>query len=249
MNRKITLILALLILAIVSVSIVTAVNNTHDSVASDNSQGESQSHIKNDAIAVEDTGSIQSTHDNNAVGAGGITITKVWDDNNAAGKRPSSISFAILVDGKEAETGQITGQNGWQATVDMPISQDSTYEVVEKDVPDGYEASVSGNVSDGFVITNTLKDNGTNKNATPSDKDPNNKEPSTNEPKNNAPDAPKTQTKVITTTTTKEVPAEDQADNETEDNETVKHDTGNPVLLGVLAVSLAGLAYALYRRE
>ena len=225
MNRKITLILALLILALVSVSIVTAVNNTHDSVATDNSKGESQSHIKNDAIAVEDSGSMQASQDKNAVGAGGITITKVWDDrgititkvwddNNAAGKRPSSISFAILVDGKEAETGQITGQNGWQATVDMQISQDSKYEVVEKDVPDGYEASVSGNVSDGFVITNTLKDNDTNKNATPSDKDPDNKEPSTNEPKNNAPDAPKTQTKVITTTTTKEVPAEDQADNE-----------------------------------
>lgn len=258
MNRKLTLTLALLILAIVSLSIATAVNDTHDSVATDDSgKSVSQEHVveksSDDKIAVEDTGTVQTSQDTDVVGAGGLTITKDWDDDkNATGKRPSSVSFAVLVDGKEAETGTLSEGDNWQATLNMAISQDSTYEVVEKDVPDGYESSVSGNVTSGFVITNTLNDtpeNDTDKNATPSDDEPDDKNPTESEPKNNAPDVSKKKTTVITTTTTKEVPAEDQADNETEDNETVKHDTGNPVLLGVLAVSLAGLAYALYRRE
>lgn len=244
MNRKLTLILALLILVAVSVSIATAVNDTQDELTADDSS--------DDTIAVEDTGNVQSSQDTGKLGDGGLTIEKVWNDSNdKAGKRPSSIKFAILVDGKEAETGEIRQNMSWKATIDLAILQDSTYEVVEKDVPDGYEANVTGSVKDGFVITNTLKDtpkndtpkNDTSKNATDK-KDLDSEKPSYN--------GSKQVTKISTKTTTKETPVE-KAKNDTNDtNATEKpyhlYDTGNPILIGVIAVVLAGIAYALYRR-
>ena len=205
-----------------------------------------------DTIAVEDTGDVQSSRDTGKLGDGGLTIEKVWKDNNdKAGKRPSSIKFAILVDGKEAETGEIRQNMSWKATIDLAILQDSTYEVVEKDVPDGYEANVTGSVREGFVITNTLKDtpkndtpkNDTSKNATDK-KDLDSEKPSYN--------GSKQVTKISTKTTTKETPVEKKANDTNDTNATEEpyylYDTGNPILIGVIAVALAGIAYALYRR-
>ena len=244
MNRKLTLILALLILVAVSISIATAVNDTQDELTTDDSS--------DDTIAVEDNDNVQSSQDTGKLGDGGLTIEKVWNDSNdKAGKRPSSIKFAILVDGKEAETGEIRQNMSWKATIDLAILQDSTYEVVEKDVPDGYEANVTGSVKDGFVITNTLKDtpkndtpkNDTSKNATDK-KDLDSEKPSYN--------GSKQVTKISTKTTTKETPVE-KAKNDTNDTNSTEepyylYDTGNPILIGVIAVALAGIAYALYRR-
>ncbi len=244
MNRKLTLILALIILVAVSVSIATAVNDTQEELTADDSS--------DDTIAVEDTGNVQSSQDTGKLGDGGLTIEKVWNDSNdKAGKRPSSIKFAILVDGKEAETGEIRQNMSWKATIDLAILQDSTYEVVEKDVPDGYEANVTGSVKEGFVITNTLKDtpkndtpkNDTSKNVTDK-KDLDSEKPSYN--------GSKQVTKISTKTTTKETPVE-KAKNDTNDTNATEepyylYDTGNPILIGVIAVALAGIAYALYRR-
>ena len=244
MNRKLTLILALIILVAVSISIATAVNDTQEELTADDSS--------DDTIAVEDTGDVQSSQDTGKLGDGGLTIEKVWNDSNdKAGKRPSSIKFAILVDGKEAETGEIRQNMSWKATIDLAILQDSTYEVVEKDVPDGYEANVTGSVKEGFVITNTLKDtpkndtpkNDTSKNATDK-KDLDSEKPSYN--------GSKQVTKISTKTTTKETPVE-KAKNDTNDTNATEepyylYDTGNPILIGVIAVVLAGIAYALYRR-
>ena len=244
MNRKLTLILALIILVAVSISIATAVNDTQDELTADDSS--------DDTIAVEDAGDVQSSRDTGKLGDGGLTIEKVWKDNNdKAGKRPSSIKFAILVDGKEAETGEIRQNMSWKATIDLAILQDSTYEVVEKDVPDGYEANVTGSVREGFVITNTLKDtpkndtpkNDTSKNATDK-KDLDSEKPSYN--------GSKQVTKISTKTTTKETPVEKKANDTNDTNATEEpyylYDTGNPILIGVIAVALAGIAYALYRR-
>jgi hypothetical protein len=244
MNRKLTLILALIILVAVSVSIATAVNDTQDDLTADDSS--------DDTIAVEDTADVQSSQDTGKLGDGGLTIEKVWKDNNdKAGKRPSSIKFAILVDGKEAETGEIRANMSWKATIDLAILQDSTYEVVEKDVPDGYEANVTGSVKEGFVITNTLKDtpkndtpkNDTSKNATDK-KDLDSEKPSYN--------GSKQVTKISTKTTTKEPPVEKEKNDTNDTNATEEpyylYDTGNPILIGVIAVVLAGIAYALYRR-
>lgn len=244
MNRKLTLILALIILVAVSISIATAVNDTQDELTADDSS--------DDTIAVEDNDNVQSSQNTGKLADGGLTIEKVWNDSNdKAGKRPSSIKFAILVDGKEAETGEIRQNMSWKATIDLAILQDSTYEVVEKDVPDGYEANVTGSVREGFVITNTLKDtpkndtpkNDTSKNATDK-KDLDSEKPSYN--------GSKQVTKISTKTTTKETPVE-KAKNDTNDTNATEdpyylYDTGNPILIGVIAVVLAGIAYALYRR-
>ena len=244
MNRKLTLILALIILVAVSISIATAVNDTQDELTADDSS--------DDTIAVEDNDNVQSSQDTGKLGDGGLTIEKVWNDSNdKAGKRPSSIKFAILVDGKEAETGEIRQNMSWKATIDLAILQDSTYEVVEKDVPDGYEANVTGSVREGFVITNTLKDtpkndtpkNDTSKNATDK-KDLDSEKPSYN--------GSKQVTKISTKTTTKETPVEKEKNDTNDTNATEEpyylYDTGNPILIGVIAVVLAGIAYALYRR-
>ena len=79
MNRKLTLILALIILVAVSISIATAVNDTQDELTADDSS--------DDTIAVEDTGNVQSSRDTGKLGDGGLTIEKVWNDSNdKAGK-------------------------------------------------------------------------------------------------------------------------------------------------------------------
>ena len=249
MNRKTTLILALLILAVISVSIAAAVNDTDEAVAADDSD-ESISQddtASDDKLAVGDD-DVQSAQDTDTLGAGGLTVTKVWKDNdNAQGKRPDSIKFKVIEDGKEIDTSEIRQNMSWKATLDLRISQDSTYEVAEVDVPEGYEANVTGSVEEGFVITNTLKDvpkNDTDKNTTPTDKDPDNKKPVNDNSKKSE---PKKKTTVTTKTTTKEVPAKKQAKNDTKKQN--KHDTGNPIIIGIVAVALLGLAYALYRRQ
>ena len=279
MNRKLTLILALLVLAVISVSIVTAVNETSDSIAADENSNDSISQdinaddgndkiaidddgndkiavdddkqgnggltVKkvwndNDKIAVDDDGNDKIAVDDDKQGNGGLTVKKVWNDNdNAAGKRPSSIKFTILENNEVRETGcEITESMGWKATLDFAVSADSTYEIVEEDVPEGYTASVTGNVEDGFVITNTLKED--HKNDTDHNKTHPNDNPKNDTPKNN--NHVKENKTIEKETVT--VPAK---------NESAKardtHKTGNPILLGILAVSAAGLAIQLRRKE
>ena len=245
MNRKLTLILALLVLAVISVSIVTAVNETSDSIAADENSNDSISQDinaddGNDKIAIDDDGNDKIAVDDDKQGNGGLTVKKVWNDNdNAAGKRPSSIKFTILENNEVRETGcEITESMGWKATLDFAVSADSTYEIVEEDVPEGYTASVTGNVEDGFVITNTLKED--HKNDTDHNKTHPNDNPKNDTPKNN--NHVKENKTIEKETVT--VPAK---------NESAKardtHKTGNPILLGILAVSAAGLAIQLRRKE
>ena len=260
MNRKLTLILAFLILAVVSVSVATAVNDTQDDLAADDdydtiSQNDAAGVPSDDKVAAEDASDVSTSKDTDKLGDGGVTIEKVWDDdNNAAGKRPSSIKFAIIVDGQETETGEIRENMSWKATLDLAIIEGSTYEVVEKDVPDGYKSNVTGSVSEGFVINNTLKDvpkNDTDKNSTPKDngtgknatanKDPDSKKPSYT--------GPKQVTKITTKTKTTETPVKNDTKNDTKNHTKKTNNTGNPILIGIVAVALAGLAYALYRRQ
>lgn len=249
MNRKLTLILALLILAVISVSIVTAVNETSDSIAADEYSDDS---ISQDINADDDNDKIAVDDDNQ--NNGGLTVKKVWVDNdNAAGKRPSSIKFSIIVNDEVSESGcEITESMGWQATLDFAVFSDNTYEIVEEDVPDGYTANVAGNIEEGFVITNTLKNDTDNNNTNPDDDnnntnpddDNNNTSPDDDNPKNNTPNnnnyikEKKTiEKKTVTVPANESKKAKDT------------HKTGNPILLGILAVSAAGLAIQLRRKE
>ena len=64
------------------------------------------------------------------------TVSKVWVDNNdAAGKRPSSVKFTLSIRGDTIGEYEITSQNGW------------VFQLRDFEVDDGYgiaEESVAG---------------------------------------------------------------------------------------------------------
>ena len=93
---------------------------------------------------------------------------------------------------------------------------------------------------DGFTITNTLNEE---KNSTSTDDDDSSTDDSDDDSIDDSDDTPTNETQLIKTiTTTKVVKKEPKKVKD-------KHNTGNPILLGVLAISLAGLAYQLRRKE
>ena len=243
-------VLLLVVLAAISVSIVTAVNNTSDVMelddgsediqADDTGIDEIAADEKDDKkIAVEDTDKIS---DDRPQAEGPVIIKKVWvDNNNALGKRPSSVTVKVTVRG---DTDVVTLRNPeWTTPVMEPIG-DIT--VTEEPV-DGYTTKVTKNANV-IIITNTLKDMPKN--------DTDNNDTNKTVPKKNTPDKktpnqnpkPKKTVKVTKKTTTEKAPSKAAAKNQTKKAKD-KHNTGNPVLLGALAVSLAGLAISFRRKE
>lgn len=258
LNKKITIILALLVLAIVSVSIVTAVNDTADSTAASDDSDDAISEDGNDDKVSADDGDKKdddklSVNDDDKLsddtsdgGPAEFTIKKVWDDNNnAKGKRPNSVTVNVTVGGDSRGPFELNEANGWQATV-TDVSSDDVQ--ISEVAVDGYDTTVSGNAKEGYTITNTLKEDNNTGNGTDSveKEDPTDPQPNVEK-------------KVIkkTTTTTETVktpvknePVKKQAKTEPkkQPKKSDKHNAGNPVLLGVLAISVAGLAYALRRK-
>ena len=238
MNRKLTLILALLVLALISVSIATAVDDVQDDVAADD---DSDDTISQDA----DSYKVSKDKDDEKIGADDkpvvgvieFPVKIVWEDNdNDARKRPSSV-IVIVNAGADTRELELTDINDWRGSVqDVHV--------------DGYTTKITGNSTDGYEITCTYKGDSKDNSTDPTDD--NKKKDSTDDK-----DSKKETTiiKKTTTTTTKEVPVKKEAKevkNESKkdpNKEKLKHDTGNPILLGVLAVALVGLAYALYRKE
>ena len=85
---------------------------------------------------------ITNTHtDEQAV----LTITKKWKDNDdAAQKRPESVSVAINANGDKVGMVTLNADNDWTATVELPKYRDGqpiTYTVLEEEVPEGYTDS------------------------------------------------------------------------------------------------------------
>ena len=96
-----------------------------------------------------------------------VDVTKKWDDNdNADGKRPTSVTVDLLCDGEKVDSAAIEAdENGdWSHTFtnltkyDPEDSHEYAYTVVEQAV-EGYESKVEGSAADGFTITNTKKEN------------------------------------------------------------------------------------------
>jgi len=84
-----------------------------------------------------------------------VSVTKVWeDDDNAAGKRPDSITVQLIEDGTVVKTAVLGAANGWKHTF-TGLDADKSYTVKEIAVSE-YTASYSGNAAKGIVITNTL---------------------------------------------------------------------------------------------
>ena len=97
-----------------------------------------------------------------------VSGIKIWDDaDDKDGKRPASIRVKLIADGVERETITVEADRNGNWTFgfkDLPKYKKSDtnekyeeikYEVVEAEVPEGYEVSYSGNHVSGFTITNT----------------------------------------------------------------------------------------------
>ena len=89
-----------------------------------------------------------------------VSVTKIWNDaNNQDGIRPQSVSVSLLANKQVKETITLDEGNNWtHIFTDLPKKQDGVdivYEVVENDVPEGYEVEISGTATVGFQAINT----------------------------------------------------------------------------------------------
>ena len=90
-----------------------------------------------------------------------VSVRKVWDDDNdAEGKRPSSVTVKLLANGADAnKTATLNAGNSWSATFSDLDKKDSdgkdiAYTVTENAVDD-YTTEITGTAQAGFTITNT----------------------------------------------------------------------------------------------
>ncbi|TCD54550.1 Cna B-type domain-containing protein [Alloscardovia theropitheci] len=90
-----------------------------------------------------------------------VHVAKTWDDqNNVDGKRPESVEVTLLADGNPIGSSVTLNQaNNWaHEFTQLPIYNTDgsriTYTVRETAVTD-YTATISGNATQGFTITNT----------------------------------------------------------------------------------------------
>lgn len=90
-----------------------------------------------------------------------VPVSKIWDDgDDQDGLRPGSVSVRLLANGEPTgQTLTLSADNGWSGAFDDLAQYDEAgaeiaYAVDEEDVPAGYEATVSGDAQDGYVVTN-----------------------------------------------------------------------------------------------
>ena len=89
-----------------------------------------------------------------------VSVVKDWFDTGHEAFRPASITVELYADGvPTGMTLELTAAGRWVGLFpDLPetkAGQPIVYTVVEKNVPRGYTATVSGNADTGFVIKNT----------------------------------------------------------------------------------------------
>lgn len=83
-----------------------------------------------------------------------IQVQKVWDDADSS-SRPESVTVQLLCDGAVYDEVMLTGESGWRHEW-SGLETGHAWAVVEKDVPSGYDVSVSreGTL---LVVTNALE--------------------------------------------------------------------------------------------
>ena len=90
-----------------------------------------------------------------------IDVSKEWNDgNNQDEIRPASVEVVLVADGTDTDkTLTLNSDNDWTGSFDnLPEKKDGVvidYSVQEVNVRSGYTPSYSGDVENGFVITNT----------------------------------------------------------------------------------------------
>ncbi len=84
-----------------------------------------------------------------------LYIEKVWVDDNAD-HRTDTVEIAVREDGKVVGDGlTLREANNWAGSVEVVYDDSKEYTVEEATVPPDYEALVTGNIEDGFTVTNT----------------------------------------------------------------------------------------------
>lgn len=89
-----------------------------------------------------------------------VTVSKVWNDkDDQDGIRPADITVVLMADGQETRnTIVLSDANNWTASFTgldkFKAGEEIKYSVKEVTV-NGYESVVTGNMDDGFTITNT----------------------------------------------------------------------------------------------
>ena len=89
-----------------------------------------------------------------------INVEKVWDDNNDQDKiRPDSVNITLYANNEEVETITLNKDNNWKHRfTGLPLKANGqiiTYKVDEKNVPTGYEKTVTGSEVVGYTAKNT----------------------------------------------------------------------------------------------
>ena len=97
-----------------------------------------------------------------------VSVRKAWDDAESA-NRPNEIRVQLYGDGRAVgEAVTLSAANGWKYTwegLDKNCNEAGTtgsaraivYTVEELEIPEGYQATISGSAEGGFVITNKLE--------------------------------------------------------------------------------------------
>lgn len=85
-----------------------------------------------------------------------VNVRIDWNDDGQTADRPDSITVKLLHDGKVVDSIKLNEDNSWNAS--FKITDDGSYEIGELDEISSYSTSLTGNIDDGFVITNTIKE-------------------------------------------------------------------------------------------
>lgn len=113
-------------------------------------------YTKSDAVIKDGIFVITNTHE---TAKRNISVTKVWHDDGP-NSRPANIEVKLLANGVEVEgkTATLNADNEWKYTWEnLPVNAAGkaiTYTIQEADVS-GYQSAVTGDVTNGFIVTNT----------------------------------------------------------------------------------------------
>lgn len=90
-----------------------------------------------------------------------VQVTKKWDDaDDKEGKRPASVTITLYADGEKTDkTLVLDKESNWTGNFteldEYKAGKKIEYSIKEEPVGNGYVSEISGNVTEGFVVTNT----------------------------------------------------------------------------------------------
>ena len=90
-----------------------------------------------------------------------VQVTKKWNDaDDKDGKRPTSVTITLYANGEKTDkTLVLNKENNWTGNFteldEYKAGEKIEYSIKEEPVGNGYVSEISGNVTEGFVVTNT----------------------------------------------------------------------------------------------